>query len=196
MIEERKIEDEKALYKDSDKKYTNVQAELEEKNKQIFKLRKKLKYLETEIHDLRYENVRDKEDMVGTIKELNKPIIVHSRDAEEETVEFLEKMNCKNVIMHCFSGNMLLVKRIFENGWALSIPSSVKYNEHFQKIIEITPLENLFCETDSPYLHPNRGKNNESSNVLESYKKIAEIKEISLEKVKNAIWKNYLERFK
>jgi len=72
MIEERKIEDEKALYKDSDKKYTNVQAELEEKNKQIFKLRKKLKYLETEIHDLRYENVRDKEDMVGTIKELNK----------------------------------------------------------------------------------------------------------------------------
>lgn len=72
ILEERKLEDEQALYKDSDLKFSNTQAEVEEKNKIINKLRKKLKYYESEIRDLKYENERDKEDMVGTIKELNK----------------------------------------------------------------------------------------------------------------------------
>jgi TatD DNase family protein len=126
--------------------------------------------------------------------ELDKPVFVHSRDAEEETVEFLEKFGYEKIVMHCFSGNMKLVKRIIKNGWFLSIPASVKYNEHFQKIIEIAPIENLFCETDSPFLHPDRiqGMKNTSENVLESYKKISEIKKLSLEEVKEKIWKNFL----
>ncbi len=133
------------------------------------------------------------EKFVKLAKELDKPIFIHSRDAEKETIEFLESFDYDKIVMHCFSGNMKLVERIVNNGWFLSIPASVKYNEHFQKIVEIVPMENLLCETDSPFLHPDRihGMNNNSVNVLESYKKISEIKSLSLKEVKNKIWNNF-----
>jgi len=88
---------------------------------------------------------------------------------------------------------MKLVKRIISNGWSLSIPAIIRYSEHFQRVAEITPIENLFCETDSPLLNPFKGDeiNNEPINVIESYKKIAEIKEMDLEDVKGKIWENF-----
>ncbi len=98
--------------------------------------------------------------------------------------------------MHCFSGNMKLVKRIIENNWSLSIPANIKNSNHFQKIVEITPIQNLFCETDSPFLHPDKIRNNEPKNVLESYKKIAEIKGLNLEEVQNKIYNNYKKLFR
>lgn len=131
------------------------------------------------------------EKFIKLAMKLSKCLAVHSRNAEEECIEVLEKLEAKKVLMHCFSGSMKLVRRIVENGWYLSIPSSVKYNEHFQNIVEIVPIENLFCETDSPYLHPDREKNNEPSNVIESYKKIAQIKGIDLKEVEKKIWENW-----
>lgn len=126
--------------------------------------------------------------------ELDKVIVIHSREAENETIEFLGDFGYEKILMHCFSGSMKLVKRIIENGWKLSIPASVKYNEHFQKVVEISDLKNLFCETDSPFLHPDRiqGMKNTSVNVLESYRKIAEIKGLSLEQVEEKVWENFL----
>jgi len=129
-------------------------------------------------------------------KELNKPAIIHSRKAEEECIEFLEKLNYNKIVMHCFSGNFKLVKKIIENNWILTIPTSVKNSEQFQKVIEITPIENLLCETDSPFLHPDRKFPNEPANVIESYKKISEIKDLPLEKVEKILEKNYANFFK
>jgi TatD DNase family protein len=124
--------------------------------------------------------------------EMDISLIVHSRKAELECIEILERMKAKKVIMHCFSGDFNLIKRIVENNWFLSIPANVAFSEHFQKIVGEVPIENLFCETDSPYLHPIRGKyDNEPANVVESYKKIAEIKGISLEECEKAIEENY-----
>src|SRR3989338_2859023 len=123
--------------------------------------------------------------------ELNKPVIVHSRKAELECIAILEKLNAKKVIMHCFSGKLSLVKRIIDNKWTLTIPTSVKNAEHFQKVIEMTPITQLLCETDSPYLHPDKKNNNEPSLIIESYKKIAEIKKISLKEVEKLLEKNY-----
>jgi len=124
-------------------------------------------------------------------KELNKFLVVHSRKAEKECIEFLEKFNYKKIIMHCFSGNFKLVQRIIQNGWYLSIPTSVKNSEHFQKVIAVAPIEQLFCETDSPFLHPEKKFPNEPKNVVESYKKISEIKKISMKEVEKKIEKNY-----
>lgn len=131
--------------------------------------------------------------MIELAKEFDKPIFVHSREAEKETVEFLEGFGFDKIVMHCFSGNMKLVKRIINNNWDLSIPASVKYNEHFQKIVEIADIKNLFCETDSPFLHPDKiqGMKNTPENVLESYNKISEIKNLKLEEVKEKVWKNF-----
>lgn len=133
---------------------------------------------------------------VQLAKELNKPIIIHSRKAEEECVNLLEKLNYKKVVMHCFSGNFKLVKRIIENNWILTIPTSVKNSEHFQKVIELVPIKNLLCETDSPYLHPDKKFPNEPANVIESYKKISEIKKIPLKEVEKILEKNYANFFK
>jgi TatD DNase family protein len=125
--------------------------------------------------------------MISLSLELDIPIIVHSRMAEKESIEILEEMKAKKVIMHCFSGSFKLVKRIVENDWYLSIPSSVKYNEHFQKIAKEIEIDKLLCETDSPFLHPDKKKDNLPENVIESYKKISEIKKIDLKKVEKPL---------
>ena len=117
------------------------------------------------------------------------PLSVHSRDAELETIEILESSKAK-VIMHCFGGNMKLVKRMADNGWSLSIPTSVVYDNHFQKIVELVDLNQLFTETDAPYLSPWRGKRNEPAFVAESIKKIAEIKKITTKEAEEQIEKN------
>jgi TatD DNase family protein len=133
---------------------------------------------------------------VQLAKELKKPVIIHSRKAEEECINFLESLKYDKIVMHCFSGNFKLVKRIIENNWILTIPTSVKNSEQFQKVIEMTPIENLLCETDSPFLHPDKKFPNEPANVIESYKKISEIKNIPLEKVEKILEENYANFFK
>ncbi|MGV8142066.1 MAG: TatD family hydrolase [Candidatus Pacearchaeota archaeon] len=122
---------------------------------------------------------------------LGKPVIVHSRKAEMQTIEMLEEIGATKVIMHCFSGKMSLVDRIVKNSWCLSIPANVKYSQQFQDVIKRVPIEHLFCETDSPYLHPDKKWPNEPANVVESYKKIAEIKVLKLKEVEKKIEENY-----
>ncbi|MBU4069635.1 MAG: TatD family hydrolase [Nanoarchaeota archaeon] len=128
-------------------------------------------------------------------QKLDVPLIVHSRKAEQQTIELLESSNYKKIIMHCFSGKLKLVKRIIDNDWFLSIPTCVKHSEHFQKIIELAPITRFFCETDSPFLHPDKLQNNEPANVIESYKAIARIKGLKLTQVEKQIEKNYMELF-
>ena len=136
------------------------------------------------------------ERMISLALELDLPIVIHSRKAELECTEILEKMNAKRVSMHCFSGKFSLIKRGVENGWCYSVPANVTFSEHFQKMAKEIPLSNLLCETDTPYLHPIKGQmDNEPANVVESYKKIAEIKGISLKECEKAIEDNYKRLF-
>lgn len=135
------------------------------------------------------------EKFVLLAKELNIPVIIHSRQAEEHAINLLEEIGYNKVIMHCFMGSMKLVERIIKNKWCLSIPTCVKNSQHFQEIIKITPLSQLFCETDSPFLHPEKKYPNEPSNVIESYKKIAEIKEMKLIEVEKEIKGNFKKMF-
>lgn len=127
---------------------------------------------------------------------LDKPIIIHSRKAELPCIEQLEKSGIKKVIMHCFSGKMSLVERIAKNGWFLSLPANITFSEHFQNVAKKIDIDNLLCETDSPYLHPRKERDNEPANVVESYKKIAEIKNMSLKEVELKIEDNFNKLFK
>lgn len=129
-------------------------------------------------------------------KELDIPIIVHSRKAEIECIELLEKNNVKKVIMHCFSGKKKLVQRIEKNGWFLSIPTNIVNSTQFQDNAKNVSLNNLFCETDAPYLHPFKEQNNKPYLVVEAYKKIAEIKGITIDELKNLIFLNWQRIFK
>lgn len=128
--------------------------------------------------------------------ELDKPIIIHSRKAELECIDILEDMNVKKVIMHCFCGKRKLVERIVGNKWFLTISTNVKNAEQFQENAKNVPIEQLFCETDSPFLHPDKKENNEPANVLVSYDKIAEVKNLDVDKVKDKIFENYKKLFR
>ena len=135
------------------------------------------------------------EKFIRLAKQIDKPIIVHSRKAEKECIEALERLGAKKVILHYFSGNFSLAERAVKNSWFLSIPTAVYYSEHFQKIAKELPLDNLLCETDSPFSHPMKQGQNEPSNVIYSYKKIALLKGIPLHEVEEKIEENFSRLF-
>lgn len=151
---------------------------------------------------LDYSRFQDKDQqkevfqkLINAAEELKKPIIVHSRKAELDCIETLESSNLKNIIMHCFSGKKSLVKRINDNGWFFTVPTNVVRSQQFQFISEFVPITQLFCETDAPYLTPFKDKKNEPAFVVESYKKIAEIKKMEYEEVIKNIWMNWQKVF-
>lgn len=147
---------------------------------------------------LDYFNGKDKvmqksvfEKVLEIAKKLNKPVIIHSRKAELDAIDILESSGIKKVIMHCFSGRKHLVKRAYDLGYYFSIPTNVVRLQQFQEMVKEIDINHLFCETDAPFLSPFKDKINEPAFVVESYKKIAEIKELTLEEVEKNIWMNF-----
>ena len=130
---------------------------------------------------------------------IKKPLVIHSRKAEEECLQILEE-EIKNheipVVQHCFSGRKSLMSKGAELGHYFSIPPVIMKSFNFQTLVKKVPLTQLLTETDSPWLSPYQDKMNEPAFVTESIKKIAEIKELSEEEVAEQIWKNYEKIFK
>lgn len=118
-------------------------------------------------------------------KELNTRVIIHSRDAAEDTIEVLEAEGFVDypVLWHCFGGNTELAERIVQNGWYLSIPGTVTYpkNEEAREALKVIPLDRMLVETDCPYLTPvpYRGKRNEPAYTVFTAECIA--KELGIE---------------
>jgi len=133
--------------------------------------------------------------MISLAEKLNKPIIVHSRKAEEDVINMLHSSKFKKIIMHCFTGKKSLVKKIVDDGWFLTAPTSIVRATQFQENVKLTPITQLFCETDAPYLTPFKNRRNEPAFVIEAYKKLAEIKNMELKEVINNIWMNWQKTF-
>jgi len=131
------------------------------------------------------------EKFIQLAERIKKPIIVHSRKAEADAVDILKTSRLKKVVMHCFSGNFKLVKEIDDNGWYFSIPANIVKSRQFQMITEKTNISRLLTETDAPFLSPFPNRINEPSFVIETIKKIAEIKQMDEEEVANNIFMNY-----
>ncbi len=133
---------------------------------------------------------REDEDFRRFIRLANKfniPIVVHSRWAVKPVLNVLEEEEAKKVILHAFSGNIKEGLRAVENNWFISIPTSIKWAEQKQEIAKAIPIKNLLTETDSPVMWEGR---NEPKNVEFVVKKIAEIKDLSVEKADKIITSN------
>ena len=141
------------------------------------------------------QQIDDFENMIKLAEEIKKPIVVHSRKAEQKCIEILESSSLKKVVMHCFSGKKILVKRIADNGWFLTVPTIVVRSQQFQDIVRNVPISQLFPETDSPYLGPYKDQWNEPAYIVESYRKMAEIKEMGMDEVSNSIYMNWQKVF-
>ncbi len=112
--------------------------------------------------------------------ELNLPLVVHSREAESDVLDLLEDESIP-VLLHCFGGSMEEVERAISLGYLISIPTSVIYSKHKQKITEKIPMESIVLETDAPYQPPKPRTRNEPINIKESIEKIAKIKSVNKE---------------
>jgi TatD DNase family protein len=128
--------------------------------------------------------------VIALAKKLDKPVVIHSRKAEEDAIDMLEEAGMKEVVMHSFNGKKSLIRRVVENGWYFSVPPVITRLDHFKMLVEMVPIGQLLTETDAPYLSPIAGERNESANVAVTVRVIAEIKGISEEEVAEKIWEN------
>jgi len=141
-------------------------------------------------------------EQVGLAKELQLPIVVHDREAHQETLEILKSEKAEECggIIHCFSGDYEMAKECIDMGFFISIPGSITFKnaERFREIVKRLPLESLLVETDAPFITPEpfRGKRNEPSYVKYTAQKVAEIKKVSFEKVAEVTTENALQIFK
>lgn len=154
-------------------------------------------------------NGKDIEKQKKILKEIinlaikqNKPLIIHSRKAEEELLNFLEniKLNPDKIVLHCFSGKKVLIKKAIMRGYNFSIPTNIVRSEIFKYIAKEVPLEKIFTETDGPYLSPYKNNDgsiniNKPENILETIKEISKIKNISEKEIEKQIENNFIRVF-
>lgn len=111
---------------------------------------------------------------------VHKPVIIHSRDASQETFDIISSTTVRRGIIHCYSGAAPMAVEYANMGFYIGIGGVITYS-NAKKLVEVVdalPLEAIVIETDSPYLtpNPNRGKRNDSSNLKYVVEKIAELK--------------------
>lgn len=127
-------------------------------------------------------------------EDLGKPLITHSRRAFFEVVEILEERRIKSVLMHFFTAEELLPK-IMENGWFISVNTTLLNSKKIKRIVEALPLEKILTETDSPWLG-GEGKRNSPLTVKSVIEGISEIKRMRFEEVDRITTQNAIEFFK
>lgn len=131
-------------------------------------------------------------------RELKLPVIVHTREAEDETVEILTQEwggSELHGIMHCFSGSLDLAQAVLPLGFLISFSGIVTFKkaEELRQVAKSVPLDRLLIETDCPYLAPvpYRGKRNEPAFVIEVAKCLAQLQGISVEEIAEITTSNF-----
>ena len=133
--------------------------------------------------------------------ELGKPIIVHSRNAENETFDILNsyKNNDLKILMHCFTGSLEFSKKLLKLGAFFSASGIITFKNSIdlQDTFKTIPLESLLIETDSPFLAPipMRGKKNEPSFIKYTLIKLSQLHNLSEEKMSVITTNNFNKLF-
>ena len=124
------------------------------------------------------------------------PVIIHTRDADEDTILIIKKYFKKTkFLIHCFTGNLDFAKNLLDLECLISFSGIITFKKstELRTVVKYVPMEKMLIETDSPYLSPDplRGKSNEPANVKIVAENIAIIKGISLDEVANLTTKNF-----
>ena len=142
--------------------------------------------------DYHYDNTDKEKEKYVFRKQLdiakihNKPVIIHSRDASNDTLNILKEYNLRGSL-HCYSGSLEMANEFIKLGYLLGVGGVVTYKnaKNIVNVIENIDLEYILLETDSPYLtpEPHRGSKNDSSYVPLIAEKIAKIKNVDVKVV-------------
>lgn len=132
--------------------------------------------------------------------ELDLPIVIHSRDAVQDTIDILKENKLhKNGIFHCCQLNKFLVEEALKLDFYISFagPITFKNSKNAKEIVKMVPMKKILIETDSPYLAPEpvRGTRNNSMNVKYMAEKISDFKDIPVEEVAKISYKNAINVF-
>ena len=141
---------------------------------------------------------------IKVARQLNMPIIIHSRDADDETVEVLmqecSQKDFPGGIMHCFGGTAAMAEDLMKIGFMISFAGNVTFKkaENLRDAAKVVPLDKLLIETDCPFLAPipNRGKRNEPAFVVHTAQFLADLHGIEIEKLANQTTQNFTNFFK
>ena len=139
--------------------------------------------------------IRRFEEQLELAGEIGLPIIIHDRDAHQETLKMLERRKgIHRGVIHCFSGDYRMAEKCLDMGFYISVTGAITFgkSEKLKEVVRQIPVTNLLLETDAPYLtpHPYRGKRNEPAYVIHTARKVAEIKGMSLEELTSLTYQN------
>jgi TatD DNase family protein len=152
-------------------------------------------------HSTQYKKLQQEsfEKHIEIAKLYNRPVIVHSRKAPDDTVAILKNHKPEKVIIHCFTEDEKMAKKCLDAGYTLSFSGIITFKnaQYLRDIVSMVPLEQLLVETDSPYLAPSpfRGKVNQPAYVTEVVRKVAEIKNVTYQKIADTTSSNFRNLF-
>ncbi|MDC0182542.1 TatD family hydrolase [Nitrosomonadales bacterium] len=150
--------------------------------------------------DLSWQRERFRTHVRAAIKS-KLPLIIHTRNAREDTIKIMKDEDAKSAtgVMHCFTESYEMAKKAIDLGFYISFSGIITFKnaDDLRETVKKIPIENILIETDSPYLAPvpKRGKLNEPSNVIYVAEKIAELKNIPVEKVAEITTNNFFNLF-
>lgn len=143
------------------------------------------------------------EAQLSLAKQFSLPVIVHSRDAAAQTLECVKRSQFYNGIVHCFSYGLEEARAFLDLGWHISFSGSVTYAKksalkQMRELIRFVPDERILVETDAPYLAPvpMRGKANNPTFIEHTYKYIAEIRNVEVERLCELVERNVFQLMK
>jgi TatD DNase family protein len=132
-------------------------------------------------------------------REVDKPLVVHVRDAWDDAVRILDEERAERVVLHCFSGDGETAVACAERGWFMSFAGNVTYpkNEHLRQAASVAPPDRLLVETDSPFLAPQalRGRDNEPANAVMVVEELARVRAVDPSEVLELTTANALVAF-
>jgi len=148
-----------------------------------------------------YRNLSPQENQQKTFvsllrlaEDLDLPVVIHSRQAQEDTLRIMDQEGVKRAIVHCFGGDLIFLRACLERGYLVSFTCNVTYKkaQDVRDAVKAVPLERFCLETDAPYLAPQgfRGKRNEPAFMRELAEQISRIKGLSVEEISRATTRN------
>lgn len=133
-------------------------------------------------------------DMLDFAKEIEKPVVIHSRDAFRDSLDILEEKSPEKVDLHMF-GKHKYLDRIMKNNWSVSFNAIVLKSKEHKKLARDLPLENIMLETDAPWIAPDPSQRNDPITIIKVAEKIAKIKKIDFDEVWNKCGMNAIKFF-
>lgn len=125
--------------------------------------------------------------------DLNLPVVVHDRDAHEDTLAILRDHRPQRVVFHCFSGDAAFAEKVLAEGWMISFTGPVTFkNYKGGDVVRLVPDDRLMIETDCPFLtpHPYRGKRNSPAYLPYIIEAIAHFRDDTVENITTVTWDN------